>query len=341
MIFTKGINCGAIDKDYYDLCQALVEELKTALLDKKKQIVENELFSKYGNLPELKDTAISEIVGASPDDMTELISEYQKCVESIITEKETWVDTESDLYDEYISYFEHVIVFAKDCARSSGKKASNLVRTDCSVEESLMYLFDTDSVDDAKKKLEERQYRFSKEFGLKGEKEVDYAIKWLPLHYKSIEKTNSGKYGEPAIVLSNSDYIDESQEFDHIVIGPQGVFVMETKNYTGRIIIDSNGNWIRKRPDGREEGERNPSQQVRRHEALLRSIIGNDVPIISVIVMSNPKIIIEGAENSKIPIIKSDRIEEYISAYKNDHDLSEGEIEDIYKTIEKYRTSKE
>lgn len=158
--------------------------------------------------------------------------------------------------------------------------------------------------------------------------------------YIKIERTPSGKYGELAIVLNNKALIDEPQEFDHIVIGPQGVFNIETKNYVGKLIVDRNGNWIRVKDDGREVGERNPIQQIRRHEAVLRSIVGEDVPIVSILVMANPRMIIEGVENFSLPLLKSDRLEEYISTYRNEKVYTKSEIEALREKLEQYRVSK-
>ena len=85
---------------------------------------------------------------------------------------------------------------------------------------------------------------------------------------------------------------------------------------------------------------RNPIQQVRRHEAVLKSIVGEDVPIISVLVMANPKMIIDGVENFSIPLLKSDRLEEFISTYKNEKSYTKSEMTAIYEKLEQYRVSK-
>ena len=130
--------------------------------------------------------------------------------------------------------------------------------------------------------------------------------------------------------------IPVNDDFPRIILG----FNIETKNYTGKIIIDRDGNWIREQSDGRKVGERNPLQQSRRHEAVLRSIVGDDVPIISVLVIANPKAIIQGAENSKVKLLKSDVLEEYISDYKGAVCYTKEKIQALADEIEKYRVSK-
>lgn len=188
-------------------------------------------------------------------------------------------------------------------------------------------------------KRRQLDYMNSRKMGERGEQEVEYALKWLVGDYIKIEKTASGKYGLPAIVLNNPQLIDEPQEFDHIVIGYQGVFNIETKNYSGKLIVDKNGNWIREK-DGKQVGERNPLQQVRRHEAVLKSIVGDNVPVTSVLVMAHPTTIIEGVENCVIPLVKSDLLGEYITNYQSSRTLTADEMNEVRDLIEKYRVSK-
>ena len=66
-------------------------------------------------------------------------------------------------------------------------------------------------------------------WGKPGEKAVDYVLKWLPAGYHTITKDCTGKYGKGMILLKNPAFSDEPQEFDHLVIGPQGIFNIETK----------------------------------------------------------------------------------------------------------------
>lgn len=44
-----------------------------------------------------------------------------------------------------------------------------------------------------------------------------------------IEKDCDGKYSDNIILIENPSFSDEPQEFDHLVIPPQGIFNIETK----------------------------------------------------------------------------------------------------------------
>lgn len=150
-----------------------------------------------------------------------------------------------------------------------------------------------------------------KKAGIAGEQDVEYALKWLPEEYYTVERNEEG------IVLKYADLIDEQQEIDHIVLSPKGVFLIETKNLSGSITIDAQGNWIRKKTDGTVVGERNPIQQISRHHRLLEHILGIK-DIFDVICLANIGSIIQGSENSPVQIVKVDMLAYYISGYKND-----------------------
>lgn len=177
-------------------------------------------------------------------------------------------------------------------------------------------------------------------WGRAGEDAVDYVLKWLPNCYCVIEKDCIGKYSDNIILLKNPVFSDESQEFDHIVVGPQGIFNIETKYYSGKLFIDRTGNWNRMKKGGTDWiAEENPAQQLFRHHILLQSIVGDQIPIIDVICMSHPSIIINGQENSRIPIIKKDLLADYIVSYHNAN-LSRNTIEAIANKINLAKTSK-
>ena len=164
--------------------------------------------------------------------------------------------------------------------------------------------------------------------GEDGERNVSYKLKWLSSEYK---------------VLSNVRLKSEieSQEFDNIIIGPNGIFHIETKNYGGKygckIKIDSFGNWVRESNE-REYGMDSPEFQLRRHEIVLQENLkrfyGKEkYAVKGIIVLSNPKTIVEGAENLDVPVIKADFLCKYIEGVQVQNTLSSEEISNIYNRL--------
>lgn len=168
-------------------------------------------------------------------------------------------------------------------------------------------------------------------YGEKGEENVDYVIKWLGKEYKSIEKNCPSRFKKDklCIRLKNKELIDEEQEFDHIIVFSSGVFMIETKFYKGKIKINENRLWTRI-TDNKEEGIENPEFQVSRHHKVLASILDGlveDKDIYDIICIAHNTAIIEGAENSSVPIVKYDVLENKIrtiaSTGKSKYDTDE------------------
>ena len=201
------------------------------------------------------------------------------------------------------------------------------------LDEAMVFYYDADSPQDAYAARSVEIYSQAKEGGDKGEKKVDYALKWLDKSYMKIEKRSKDKAGSPCILLSNPSFIDEKQEYDHLIISSKGVFNIETKNFAGKLVVDKAGNWIRKK-NGEEEGVKNPLQQIRQHEKLLASFLPKECRIISILCIANDKAIIEGSEHCPIPIVKSDLLVEFIEKWQTTgSELSDGQKESCITAI--------
>ena len=103
---------------------------------------------------------------------------------------------------------------------------------------------------------------------------------------------------------------DETSEVDVVYITQKGIFVFESKNYSGWIFGDEkNTYWTASLPGGQKNRFYNPIRQNRTHVKWLRKYIGDRIPLFSVIVFS------ERCEMKKVSVttddvkvIKRDRI---------------------------------
>lgn len=167
-----------------------------------------------------------------------------------------------------------------------------------------------------------------KKSGEDGERKVNYMLRWLPKEYKIMSN-----------VKLNSSL--ESQEFDNIVVGPNGIFHIETKNFGGsegcKIKITEDGSWI-KIINNVESGIESPEFQIMRHSRVIKENLDRNYGVdkykaYPLIVLSNPKTILEGAANCKTPVMKAEKTVDYISNYKSEYTLSTEEINDVYNKI--------
>lgn len=117
-----------------------------------------------------------------------------------------------------------------------------------------------------------------------------------------------------------------TNEYDSVVIGPNGIFHIETKNYGGErggiIDVDSRGNWILHKKNGYSKIINNPAGQVDSHEyrlkGFLNQVVGvRNLPTQGIIVLSCDKVSIRYNKKAKrdIPVMSRHELVNYIQNY--------------------------
>jgi hypothetical protein len=86
-------------------------------------------------------------------------------------------------------------------------------------------------------------------------------------------------------LLNNLKLPGRADDLDHILVGPNGIFALETKNHRGRIYW-RDGEWYQSKMSrqGHPQPEtpiRDPSQQLKRNVDYLRSCINQTDPVLS------------------------------------------------------------
>ena len=313
---------------------------KKALADEKaqqakRQQLANALLRRYGPVSILKENLRSSINRLGFMELLELFKEYKE-QENYFSElvAQSNLDRKDSLFKQYADIYRLGSVLISDRMNQINRnKTKNKYIPQDLLDEAMVFYYDADSPQDAYAARSAEIYSQAKESGDKGEKKVDYALKWLDTSYVKIEKRSKDKAGNLCILISNPTFIDEKQEYDHLIVSSKGVFSIETKNFAGKLVVDKSGNWIRKK-DGGEEGMKNPLQQVRQHEKLLDSFLPRECHIISILCIANDKAVIEGEEHCPIPIVKSDLLVEFIENWKETgSELSDDQKEDCVATI--------
>lgn len=107
--------------------------------------------------------------------------------------------------------------------------------------------------------------------GLYGEYKVRKAI-------KKIESTLSGKYNAlHNLYIPKQD--GSTSQIDHVILSDQGLFVIETKNYSGWIFGDETSKYWTQVIYKRKEKFLNPILQNKGHIKVLRGWIGKSLRI--------------------------------------------------------------
>jgi hypothetical protein len=148
--------------------------------------------------------------------------------------------------------------------------------------------------------------------------------------------------GGPYRVIHDVVLPDMRGNIDHIVLGPNGVFVIETKNNNG--FISCNGDsWIQ-----RKIGQLGttylgkigcPSKQAKRYAIFLKGLIRDklnvNVYVNCVVVFSNKEAMLR-VDNPTVIVLKPDELCGFIKRHNSDVILGEKELEKIEAVIRPY-----
>lgn len=181
---------------------------------------------------------------------------------------------------------------------------------------------------------------------------VNKKNKDLNKHLRNFNRMKSGHDGEVKVIetlkkLPDSYYIindfritvnRRTSQIDHVVVGPTGIFAIETKNWQGTLYGKAeNIHWKVVMPDGNSRNAYNPIKQnethTRRMEELLKKFLGKNFYLESIVVLTHPNVKIM-FESDIVPVLKPDKLCNYIESYNQLH-LSETEVEQIKDLIMK------
>lgn len=100
----------------------------------------------------------------------------------------------------------------------------------------------------------------------------------------TIENPQNPKFVINNLVLETSP--EKTAQIDHVVINPNGVFVIETKNYSGRIYgTDTQQNWTQVLNYGKVRNHfYNPVKQNLTHTYLIKELISDNYSVYPLVV---------------------------------------------------------
>jgi len=127
----------------------------------------------------------------------------------------------------------------------------------------------------------------------------------------------------------------ETSEIDVVYITQKGIFVFESKNYSGWIFGDEKGTyWTAMLPNRQKNRFYNPVKQNKTHIKWLHKYVGNDVPLFSIIVFSErcelKKIEMESAD---VKVIKRDRTYATVRDIWDSHPDAVENVDELYEKL--------
>ncbi len=129
----------------------------------------------------------------------------------------------------------------------------------------------------------------------------------------------------------------ETSEIDLVFITQKGIFVFESKNYSGWVFGDENGkNWTAMLPNKQKNYFYNPIKQNNTHLKWMRYFVGDNVPLFSIIVFSNrcelKKVTVESKD---VKVIKRDWVYSTVRDIwdANEDALTDDKVEELYTSL--------
>ena len=133
----------------------------------------------------------------------------------------------------------------------------------------------------------------------------------------------------------------ETSEIDVLFITQKGIFVIESKNYSGWIFGDDrSAYWTASLPGGKKNKFYSPIRQNYSHIKWLSQYVGNDIPMFSLIVFSNrcelKKITLS---SDKVSVIKRDRLYQTVKTiWESEPDALDNErVNKLYEILKERR----
>lgn len=154
-------------------------------------------------------------------------------------------------------------------------------------------------------------------YGDAGEKMTAHQLRYIDKQYVALHNLRLRVSGR-------------AQEFDHIVIGPNGVFHIDSKHWSGDIEFSERG--VTRSNGGKNE---NPTGQLYRHEYVLKELLRKSdivAEIIGVICFTHPNSNLIG-KSPAFETLKPDRLLHFIQTYRTKKPLSREDVQKIKKLI--------
>jgi membrane protein DedA with SNARE-associated domain len=157
-----------------------------------------------------------------------------------------------------------------------------------------------------------------REAGEKGEREAAHQLAFLGADYRVL-------HGR-VVRAGNS-----VQEFDHIAVGPNGVFHIESKYWAGDVKFTASG--VERSKEGAAAAD--PTAQLYRHEYVLKELLRKEkmkADINGILCFTHPESRISGRSPAFITV-RTDRLLHAIKTYKPKSLLAKSQIDQIEKLL--------
>jgi hypothetical protein len=151
---------------------------------------------------------------------------------------------------------------------------------------------------------------------------------------KQVAKLLGSSLSDDYYLINNLYLRGGGGDIDHVVLAPGGVFVLETKNWSGKIFYQGD-TW--QRPDKRAF-KGSPSQQVKNNTAKIKRIIDNSpmlpahIWVEGIVVLTNRNATVN-VKDPTVQVLRLKELPKYLAKHGDSRKLSAEQLEDIARRI--------
>ena len=152
-----------------------------------------------------------------------------------------------------------------------------------------------------------------------------------------VAKFLASSLGNDYYLINSASFTNGHGDIDHIVLGPNGVFVVETKNWSGKITCHGD-NWSRQNRH-KNSGFTSPSMQVKKNASIVRKAIETSAALIplriwveGIVVIANNHADLQ-LNYPTVPILKLYELANFIRSQGNPGNYSRQQLELIAKQL--------
>ncbi len=152
---------------------------------------------------------------------------------------------------------------------------------------------------------------------------------------KQVTKLLSNRLSDDYLLLNDLHLRNGGGDIDHVVLGPNGIFVLETKNWSGDVTCQGD-EWQR---GGKRNFKGSPSLQVKRNVTKIKRIIDSSPSLRSfgiwvegVLVFTNNHTVLH-LNSPTVAILRLPQLPSHITAQRGSGGYSTWQLEEIGKEI--------
>jgi hypothetical protein len=152
---------------------------------------------------------------------------------------------------------------------------------------------------------------------------------------KQVANFLSSKLNDDYFLINDLYLHDGGGDIDHIILAPSGIFVLETKNWSGDITCNGDV-WQRA---GKRNFKGSPSLQVKRNATKIKSLVDSsqdlgllNVPVEGIVVFTNSHATFH-LNNPTVLILKLQQLPSHIAVNRSQNSFSREQIEAMGKEI--------